>query len=48
VQAPVSAMSGVVELTPDAAAVGAAAVEDTQEEGEGLLLAAAVPKEDAT
>jgi hypothetical protein len=39
-------MSGVVELTPDAAAVGAA-VEDTQEL-EGLLLAAAVPKEDAT
>ncbi len=47
-QAHVSAMSGVVELTPDAAAVGAAAVEDTQEEVKGLLVAAPVPKEDAT
>ncbi len=40
-------MSGVVKLTPDAVAVGTAA-EDTQDEGEGLLLAAAVPKEDPT
>ncbi len=46
-----SAMSGAAELTPDAAAVAdteGAAVEDTQEEGKGLVVAAAVPKEDAT
>jgi hypothetical protein len=41
-------MSGVVKLTPDAAAVGAAVVEYTQEEEEGLVVAAPVPKEDAT
>ncbi len=40
-------MSGVVKLTPDAAAVGTA-VEDTQEEEEGSVVAAAVPNEDAT
>ncbi len=51
-QAPVSTMSGAVELTPDATALVdtevAAVLEETQDEGEGLLLAAAVPKEDAT
>ena len=46
-------MSGAVELTPDAAAAianteGAAVAEDTEEEGEGLLVAAVLPKEDAT